>query len=74
MRINLYVLQKHTVTGETREQFLDVQHRDEIRIGDHFEVEKQTFQVREFSDGEQPYSVRAVCLEVTAPGNPELIP
>ena len=66
MRINLYALQRHTQTGETREQLIDTQYWAEIHTGDQIEANGKTFVVSTIRTTAKRLTLDVVCLEGTA--------
>jgi len=73
MKITFYILQRHTETGQTREQLLDVQHWSEIHTGDKVTVQGQTYLVNQLRTKPNSFALDAVCLEVPHNGNPGLL-
>lgn len=73
MKINLFILQQHTETSETREQKLDVQHWGEIHKGDKATVQSENYRIHEIRKTDNPFVLNVLCLELPNPGNPDLL-
>jgi hypothetical protein len=64
MKINFYALQRHTVTGETRELFLITQNWAEIHTWDKINIQQTDFIVHEIRNTKDNQVADVVLIEV----------
>jgi len=68
MIVKFYILQKHTVTGKTRDKYMFKAEHEEMMLDKQFEHQGTKYQVASLEWEDQVAGVlKAVCLEVPAP-------
>lgn len=68
MKLNIYVKQQHTETGETRELKIDEQHRSEVWRYSNLHVDGKTYQVQEMRNTATPQELDVICFELPTAG------
>lgn len=76
MKINIYVIQRHTKTGDTQEKFLEQQDIDgEKGIWQYskLKVKGKAYQVQKLRNSPSPSELDVLCYELPNEGNPGLL-
>lgn len=69
MNVIYYALQRHTETGEPRENLICTGQVSEIYYGQHIELDGTKYQVEEIRNRPKGDGLNVLCLERTACGN-----